>query len=194
MTMPSSGVLRLRALRAIVSPCSDERTELLLGAGRGRSHGARIPSPADELVLCHVMNHLGERFAAISLLVLDLFADFAERAADPGHLDRRQHPLWIARHALEVRLAVAGKAAHAGGAHAASAPLDRRLVDAHRLALPGMVVGRMAIQATRRHDHFARFLEERDAALLLVGDLVERRYLREAALLGIGGTGKQNCD
>src|ERR1041384_149714 len=134
---------RLRALRAIVSPCSDQRTELLLGAGRRRSHGAGIPSPADALVLCDVMSDLGELLAAVSLRILDLLADFTERAADPSHLYRCQHPLWVARHALEVRLAVAGKAAHAGCAHAASAALDRRLVDAPRPALPGRGVGRV---------------------------------------------------
>jgi hypothetical protein len=61
------------------------------------------------------------------------------------------------------------------------AALDRRLVHAHRFALPGRIVPRMAVEAARMHDHLARFLEERHGALVLVGDAIEARHRREAA-------------
>src|SRR5205085_10543000 len=118
---PRRGPLGLRALCAVVRPGLDQRAELFLRPWRRHAYRPRVPAVGDELVLRHVVHDLLQRLAAVSLRVLDLLADLTERTADPRHLDRRQHPLRIAGHAIEVRRAVAGEAAHAGRAHAARA-------------------------------------------------------------------------
>src|SRR4051794_21132235 len=71
-------MLGLRALCAVVGPCPNERAELLLRAGHRCADRSRLPTPPDELVLRHVVDDVRERFAAVSLRVLDLLADLAE--------------------------------------------------------------------------------------------------------------------
>src|SRR5436190_265003 len=110
-----------------------------------------MPTPANELVVRHVLDDLLHSLAAVALRVLDLLADLSERSADPCHLDRRQYPLGIARNApwIEVARAVARHATHAGCAHAPRTALHGRLVHVHVLSLPRRIVGGMTIETTR---------------------------------------------
>jgi len=112
--------------------------------------------------VCHVLDHLDHRLAAVARTVLQLMADFAEGAAVPGPLDRRQVPVLVARHAgnllgVEVLRAVAGGAAHRCGAETILATHDQWLMQLHAIALQRAVAAGVAVQAARVLDHFASF-------------------------------------
>ena len=84
-----------------------------------------MPAPADQRILGHVLVDLGQRAAAVALRSLS-WAQICRATAVPGHLDRREVPGGMARHAgpvVVVRL-MAGVAVQPGGAEIAIAAHD----------------------------------------------------------------------
>jgi hypothetical protein len=145
---------------------------LPLRARRRRAALVGMPAPADERILGHVVDELGHRLAAVALRVLDLLADFAQRLADPGHLDWRHVPLRVARDVpgIEVGRPVAGRAAHADGAEVVVAAHDERPMRMAVVALHGAVAGGVAVDAARVLDDLPGLGKKRDRALLVICD------------------------
>src|SRR5205823_8926849 len=81
-----------------LDPRGDQRPELRLRAGCRLAAAARLPSPAHQRVLRHVLLDGRERLAAVALRVLDLLADLAERLALPCHRLRGDMPQRMARY------------------------------------------------------------------------------------------------
>src|SRR5262245_60846155 len=108
------------ARRAGVDPCLYESAEFLLRSGSGNTRDTRIPGPADQFVVGHVVDEISERAPAVAFGILDLFADLPERLALPGHLERSQVPRRISGYAARIKICrtVAGGAAQARCAHA----------------------------------------------------------------------------
>ena len=158
--------------RRRIGPGLDEGTELGLSAGRRRAACAGMPAPSYKRILCHVMNEIVHRLAAVALGVLDLFADLAQRLADPRHLDGRQVPFGMAgrRRGIEVFRPVAGRAAHADGAEAVDAAHDERQVRVAVVALRRAVARRVAVHAACAGDDLSGLAEEGERTLLLVGN------------------------
>ena len=115
--MPSRGRRRPLAFRVLA---------------RGR---LRVPRPADERVVRHMLDDLREGMAAISRGIFHLGTDLGERAPLPGHGCRREMPVGIPGHAarIEVRHLMTRRAAHRRDAEPVGSALDGRLM---RIAIP----------------------------------------------------------
>jgi hypothetical protein len=101
---------------------------------RGFAARTRRPSPGDKLVTPDMFGNLIKGAAAVAGRVLDLGAYISRGLAEPGHLNRRQMPVWRAGRAMQhagIAFKMAGCAAQAGIAEA-------RTVDA-ALNIEGMV-------------------------------------------------------
>src|SRR5258708_24058157 len=75
-----------------LDPRGDQPPELRPGAGRRLAVAARLPSPAHQRDLRHVLLAGGERLAAVALRVLDLLADLTQRFGLPCHRLRCDMP------------------------------------------------------------------------------------------------------
>src|SRR5690242_5302307 len=106
--MRISGLLRTRraspgrATRSARKPRLGEIAELLLSARCRLASLAWIPSPADQMIACHVLDDRLEALAAVAGRVLELLADRPKRFADPSHAERRKMPVGIARNRLNA--------------------------------------------------------------------------------------------
>src|SRR5262249_23464460 len=81
-----------------VDPGSDQLAQHRLAPGGGLAAGSRCPAPADERVVRHVLDDLGQAAAAVVRRILDLLADLTERAPLPGHREWREMPVRMAGH------------------------------------------------------------------------------------------------
>jgi hypothetical protein len=124
----------------------------------------RIPGPADQRILGHMVDNLIELPSTIPVRILDLSADFAKGLADPRHLNGGQMPFWMSWHATRVKIGmlVARRAVHADGTEAARASHHERLVRMPVVPLLRPIASRMAIHASGIVDYFACFSEESD--------------------------------
>src|SRR5262249_33149088 len=140
------GASRRRTRCAGIDPCFDQRTKLGLRAGRRDATGAWVPTPTDERIFGHMVDEFIHRLAAVSLGILDLLANLAQRLAHPRHLDRREMPLGMARQPrrVEVLRPVARRAAHADGAEAVDAANNERQMRMPIIALRGTIACRVA--------------------------------------------------
>src|SRR5262249_11529326 len=104
--------------------------------------------------------------------ILELCADLAERFAFPTHFTGCQVPLRAVRHTcrFEIGSLVANWAAHCRKPEAICAALDRRLVQAAKIALARAITDRMAVDAPRMRQHLAEFGKQCRRTLLYAGD------------------------
>src|SRR5207302_1738086 len=156
-----------------------------LGSRRWLAAHAGLPGPADELVLRHVLDDLGQAVAAVARGILHLLADLRQRPLLPGHVRRRQPPFRVAGYVsgIEVRGLVAGRAAHRRDAEAVGTAMHGRLVGI-TVALRGAIAVRVTVQAPWVLKHFARLDEERRGARGRIPDRRERaRGAQRAARL-----------
>jgi len=72
-------------MRSGRKPCFGEIAELLLRPGGRFASLAGMPSPADQMIACHMFDDRLEAFAAIAGRVLELRADRPQRFPHPGH-------------------------------------------------------------------------------------------------------------
>src|SRR5439155_12268875 len=174
-----------RAGGAGISPRLHEGAERRLGSRRWLAAHAGLPRPADELVLRHVLDDLGQAVAAVARGILHLLADLRQRPLLPGHVRRRQPPFRVAGYVsgIEVRGLVAGRAAHRRDAEAVGTAMHGRLVGI-TVALRRAIAVRVTVQAPWVLQHFARLDEERRGARGRVPDPRERaRGAQRAARL-----------
>ena len=133
----------------------------------------RIPGPADQRILGHMVDNFVELPSTIPARILDLGADFAEGLADPCKLHGRQVPFGVSRHTtgIEIGALVARRTLHADGTEAARTSRHEWLVRMPVVPLLRPIASRMAIHASRMLDYFARFSEEGNRSLLFVRDV-----------------------
>src|SRR6186713_2068305 len=151
-------LLLRRTSRAGFHPGFDQRTSLLLRAGRGAAAGTGGPGPANQRIFADMMDEFFNLAPAIARRILELRADFRNRFALPRHFARCKVPFRMARHTagLEVCMLVANRTAHRRKAMAVRAAHDRRLMQAALVTLPRSVAGGMAIHAARMGQHLAQ--------------------------------------
>src|SRR5262249_16879205 len=166
-----------------VYPGLDELAQHGLRAGRRLAPGAGRQCPPDERVGRHVLDDLLEAATAIARRILQLLADLGQRAALPGHRERRQVPVGMSRHAdrVEVRTRVAGRAVQSGGAVSIRTAAHGRLVEMLVGALQGTIASGMAVHAARTLQDVACRPEGGLGALPLVADPRERARWLEGA-------------
>ena len=78
----------LRTMCAGIDPGLNEFAEPRLRAGGGRAASPGVPTPGDQIVLGEVLMQQGQVASAVTRPILQLRANFAERFAFPGHLNR----------------------------------------------------------------------------------------------------------
>jgi hypothetical protein len=117
------------------------------------------------------MDKCSNVLVAVARRVFDLLADFSKRLALPCHLDRREVPHRMSRHARGIKIGsvMAGAALQARRAVAINAADDPRLVRPHVVGLGRAVTGWMTVHAARVGDYFARFLEQGYGAFTRIG-------------------------
>ena len=182
--------------RPAQDPCFHESAKLLLCAWRGLATRARIPSPADERILGHVMYEFFERHSAVSLRIFDLFADLAKRLALPSHLDRRQVPLRMPGYAC--RILVCGSmtvhALHRDSTKPCWSPHDERQMRVAVLSLQWPIASRMTVDTTRMRDDLGRLIEQSQGTFFLVRNLskILGRLQRLSLSARLRGTDNRN--
>ena len=131
--------------------------------------------------MLRVVDDLGQRFAAVARRVLDLLADAAGIAADPGHRARREVPVGRARYArqLQVLVLMAARAFHADHAAVFAAALHGWIVQA-AFALQRRVAARVTVGAARVQHHARGLSEQSTRAFRPLG--VDGERIRRAQL------------
>ena len=71
-----------------IDPGLNELAEPRLRAWSGRAASAGVPTPGDQIVLGEVLMQQGQVASTVARPILQLRANFAERFAFPGHLNR----------------------------------------------------------------------------------------------------------
>src|SRR5712692_6901055 len=144
----------VRAGHARADPGFQRFHELLVRERWKRAACARVPSPEDEWIVLHVLDHgLARATASVSHRVLDLLADLPLGQAFPLHRHGREGPGRNAWHEAvgRVRRLMARLAGLGGGTVVVLSANDQRLMNDGSVGLPwGVDV--MAIHASRMHD------------------------------------------
>jgi hypothetical protein len=162
--------LGLWALSAAFDPSLDQVTQLFLAAGGWIAPGSWIPTPRNQVVARQVFMQQLKAASTIALRVFDLPANFANRFAFPGHLDRRKAPARMTRYALEghspadEHVVVSIQVTTAAGVACYAAPIcpagGGRRVPMHVVALRGTIACWVTIHAARTHDHLCSLSEQ----------------------------------
>ena len=154
----------LRASRSAIDPRPHRSSRVIARQRRQRSSVTRIPAPADEIIMCHMIEQRFERPPAILFGIFQLAAQRSGRAPHKNHLvfRRRQTPLRIPRGQVrsgQVAILMTSIATHRRNAvpiHPAPHVLQ---MDMTVITLQRRIPRRMAILASRRRQHFV-YLQE----------------------------------
>src|SRR5262249_50676082 len=121
------------------------------------------PRPSNERILAEVMQQRRHVAIAIAGAIFDLLADLPERAALPGHRERREMPFGMAGHMRRVEIcgSMACVARKRRGAVAVGAAHDQRLMRPALIGLARAVARGMAIHAALMLQHLAGLLKQR---------------------------------
>ena len=154
----------LRASRSAIDPRPHRSSHVIARQRRQRSSVTRIPAPADEIIMCHMIEQRFERPPAILFGIFQLAAQRSGRAPHKNHLvfRRRQTPLRIPRGQVrsgQVAILMAGIATHRR--HSVTIHATPHILQMHVavVALQRCVTGRMTVLAARRRQHFV-YLQE----------------------------------
>src|SRR5688572_19930079 len=95
-----------RACRPAVHPGPHQLGKLRLRAWRGRTIGTGCPTPRDEGIVAHVVDHLLQRALTVAFAITELLAQRRRGTPDPGHRLRRQTPVRGPGHPRQLLVAV----------------------------------------------------------------------------------------
>ena len=91
---------RSRTFSSTFYPRRYDRTKFSLGPRRRAAAGTRMPCPAHQVVLRHVLVEQSQTASTVASGIFDLTADIRRRFSLPCHLDRCQAPSRMTGNAL----------------------------------------------------------------------------------------------